>query len=169
VKRHIYAFDSADAARSAVVLLQRQGVGAECISLIARTDIELEEIPDRFLDASTDFAPALGRGAALGGITGLFAGVVAMAIPPLGIAMGGPALIAFFAGGALLGTWTSGLVGSGIPDEVRRKFEEQIEAGNVLVVIDSNPATERVIESTMLLEGNRHLVWQSDLKTPAAV
>jgi hypothetical protein len=169
VKRYIYAFDSADAARSAVTLLQRQGVGDQCISLIARTDIELEEIPERFLDASTDFAPALGRGAALGGITGLFAGIVATAIPPLGIAMGGPALIAFFAGGALLGTWASALVGSGVPDEVRRKFEEEIEAGNVLVVIDSKPATDRVIESTMLLESDRHLIWQSDMKTPAAV
>lgn len=169
MKRYIYAFDSADAARSAVKLLRRQGIDDECISLIARTDIELEEIPARFLDASTDFAPALGRGAALGGITGLFAGIIAMAIPPLGIAMGGPALIAFFTGGALLGSWASALVGAGIPDEVRRKFEAEIEAGHVLVVIDSKPATDRVIESTMSLEGNRHLIWQSDLKTPAAV
>lgn len=169
MKRHIYAFDSADAARSAVTLLRRQGVDDNCISMIARTDIELEKIPKHLLDASTDFVPALGRGAALGGITGLFAGIVAMAVPALGIAIGGPALIAFFAGGALVGTWASALVGSAIPDEVRRKFEEQIEAGHVLVVIDSKPATDRVIESTMLLEGDRHLIWQSRLKTPAAV
>jgi hypothetical protein len=123
VKRYIYAFDSAEAARSAVALLRRQGLDDKCLSLAARKDIELEEIPARLLDASMDFAPALGRGAALGGITGLFAGIVAMAIPPLGIAVGGPALIGFFTGGALVGTWASALVGSSIPDEVRRKFE----------------------------------------------
>ena len=116
-----------------------------------------------------DFAPALGRGAALGGITGLFAGIVAMAIPPLGIAVGGPALIGFFTGGALVGTWASALVGSSIPDEVRRKFEAEIEAGHVLLVIDAKPGTDRVIESTMLLEGGHHLIWQSDLKSRAAV
>src|SRR6185369_9522651 len=112
VKRYIYAFDSAEAARSAVALLRRQGLDDECLSLAARKDIELEEIPARLLDASMDFAPALGRGAALGGITGLFAGIVAMAIPPLGIAVGGPALVGFFTGGALVGTWASALVGS---------------------------------------------------------
>jgi len=92
-----------------------------------------------------------------------------MAIPPLGIAVGGPALIGFFAGGALVGTWASALVGSAIPDEVRRKFEAEIEAGHVLLVIDAKPETARVIESTMLLEGGHHLIWQSDLKSPAAV
>ena len=169
MKRYIYAFDSAEAARSAVTLLRRQGLDDKCLSLVARKDIELEEIPARLLDASMDFAPALGRGAALGGITGLFAGIVAMAIPPLGIAVGGAALIGFFAGGALVGTWASALVGSAIPDEVRRKFEAEIEAGHVLLVVDATPETTGVTETTMLLEGGHHLIWQSDLKSPAAV
>lgn len=169
MKRYIYAFDTADAARTAVELLRRQGVADKCISLAARTDIELEEIPNRFLDASMDFGPALGRGAALGGMTGLFAGIVAMAIPPLGIAMGGPALIGFFTGGALLGTWASALVGSAIPDEVRRKFEAEIESGHVLVIVDAHPGTDRMIESTMLLEADHHLIWQSHIKAPTAV
>ena len=169
MKRYIYAFDSADAARSAVALLRRQGIDEKCLSLVARKDIELENIPTRLLDASMDFAPALGRGAALGGITGLFAGIVAMAIPPLGIAVGGPALVGFFTGGALVGTWASALVVSSIPDEVRRKFEAEIEAGHVLLVVDAKPETDRLIEVSMLLEGGHHLIWQSNLKSSAAV
>ena len=100
MKRYIYAFDSTDSARNAVTALRARGIDEQCISLIARADIQLEKIPDRYLDASTDFMPALGRGAALGGAAGMFAGIVAMAIPPLGIAIGGPVLLGFFAGGA---------------------------------------------------------------------
>jgi len=79
VKRYIYAFDSTDSARATVTALRARGIDEKCISLIARADIQLEKIPDRYLDASTDFMPALGRGAALGGIAGMFAGIVAMA------------------------------------------------------------------------------------------
>jgi len=94
---------------------------------------------------------------------------LAMAIPPLGIAVGGPALVGFFTGGALVGTWASALVGSSIPDEVRRKFEAEIEAGHVLLVVDAKPETDRLIEVSMLLEGGHHLIWQSNLKSSAAV
>jgi hypothetical protein len=168
MRRYIYAFDSAESARKAVDDLRREGIGDECISLIARADIQLEEIPDRFLDASTDFAPALGRGVAIGGITGLFAGIIAMSIPPLGIAMAGSALLAFFGGGAMLGAWTSALIGTSVPNAVRRKFEDEIKAGRTLLVIDSSADNDILISRLMSAGIDRHLVWQSEVDASAA-
>jgi|SRR5450432_857117 len=168
MKRYIYAFDTVESARAAVTVLRQNEIGEKCISFIARSDIQLEKIPDRFLDASTDFMPALGRGVAIGGVTGLFAGIVAMAIPPLGIAMAGSVLLAFFGGGAVLGAWTSALIGSSVPDPVRRKFEDEIKAGRTLLVIDSSGDNEAIITTLMTAGADRHLVWQSDIHTSAA-
>jgi uncharacterized membrane protein len=168
MKRYIYAFDSAASAHAALITLRLNGIDEQCMSLIARSDIQLEKIPEKYLDASTDFMPALGRGVAIGGITGLFAGLVAMAIPPLGIAIGGSALLAFFGGGAVLGAWSSALVGSSIPDEIRRKFEDEITAGRTLLVIDADGNNDALITTLMATGEDRHLVWQSDIDVAAA-
>ena len=168
MKRYIYAFDSPDSARSAVGALRAKGIDERCISLIARADVQLEKIPDRYLDDSTDFMPALGRGAALGGVAGMFAGIVAMAIPPLGIAIGGAALLGFFAGGALVGAWSCALVGASVPNETRRKFEDEIEAGRTLLVIDSSGGNDALITSSMAFGTNHHLIWQSNSAPTAA-
>src|SRR5438309_8807780 len=129
MKRYIYAFDSIDSAREVVAKLRQDGVDEKCISLIAKSDIQIEQIPDRYLEASTDFIPAVERGVALGGATGLVAGLISMVLPPFGIALGGGALLAFTAGGALLGAWSSALAGAGVPDSVRRQFEDEIKKG----------------------------------------
>jgi hypothetical protein len=154
--------------RAAITTLRQNDIDEKCISLIARSDIQLEKVPDHFLDASKDFVPAIGRGAAIGGVTGLFAGIIAMAIPPLGIAMAGSALLAFFGGGAMLGAWTSALVGASVPDATRRKFEDEIKAGRTLLVIDSSGDNDAVITTLMSAAADPHLIWQSDIQTTAA-
>lgn len=168
MNRYIYAFDTTQAARDSVNVLRARGISDKAISLIARSDIELDEIPSRFLDASTDFVPALTRGAAIGGVTGLCAGLIAIAIPPLGITLAGPALLGFLAGGAVVGAWSSALVGASVPDEIRRKFEDEIEAGRTLLVVDVRTDNEAVIASTLADGTDRHLIWQSELKRRAA-
>lgn len=168
MKRRIFAFDSVAAARAAVDQLRSVGVSDKNISLIARSDIELERVPNELLDASSDLVPALGRGAALGGATGLFAGIVAMAIPPLGIAIGGPALLGFLAGGAAVGAWSASLAGASVPNDVRRAFEDEIEKGRVLLVIDSVRDDHVHVRSLMSGIADGHLIWQSETDRPAA-
>lgn len=169
MKRLIYAFDALASSRDSVEILAREGIDRNCISLIAQSNIEMDEIPGSLLDVSTDFIPALGRGAAVGGIAGMFAGLIAMAIPPLGIALGGPALIGFFAGGSLVGAWSSALVGASVPNEVRRRFEDEITAGRTLLVVDCSAKTEQLVSRTMATRADQHLVWQGDIAKSAAI
>ena len=112
------------------------GVPEEDISLIARSDIELEATPEQHKEAGSEFYPAALRGVVGGGAVGLLAGLVAVAIPPVGITVAGVAGLTV--AGALTGGWTGALVGASVPDPVRRKFEEEIEAGRVLVVLDGD-------------------------------
>ena len=169
MKRRIFAFDSVDSARAAVESLRSLGVSNDALSLIARSDIEIERVPQELLDASSDLVPALGRGAALGGATGLVAGIVAMVVPAIGVAIGGPMLLAFLAGGAVVGAWSGALVGATVPNEVRRKFEDEIAAGKVLLVVDSVREDSVHVRAVLATLADSHLIWQGETDdTPAA-
>jgi len=133
--KHVYLVENLDEAAGAVGAARRAGISEDDIALIARHDIELDAIPEGMLDSRTDFAPAAMRGAAVGGATGLVAGLIAVAIPPIGMTLVGAAAVA--AVGALTGTWSSALMGSALPDPVRIKFEAEIASGRILVVIDA--------------------------------
>lgn len=132
--RHVYSTSGLDQARAAMRAAREAGIADEDLSLIARHDIELDAIPEHRKDEHTDFAPAAARGLAEGGATGILAGLVAMAFPPLGVTIAGA--VAAGAAGALVGAWTSALMGASAPDPVRKKFEGEIEAGRILVVVD---------------------------------
>ena len=146
--RHVFSVPDLATARDAIRAAREAGLTDDNLSLIARSDIELESIPDRHKEASTDFMPAALRGAATGGAAGLVAGLAAIAFPPLGVTLAGAALLT--AGGAAVGTWVSALVGSTVEDPVRRKFEDEIQAGRILVVLDAEdpelPAAEAAIK-----------------------
>ncbi len=153
--KHVYLVETLAEAREAVGVARRAGFGDNDIAMIARHDIELEAIPESMLDSGSDFAPAAMKGAAMGGATGLVAGLVAVAIPPIGMTLVGAAAIA--AVGALAGTWTSAMVGSSLPDPVRRKFEAEIESGRILVVIDGEDEQLAAAEAGIVALGGARM------------
>jgi hypothetical protein len=133
--RRVFSTETVSAAREAIAAACRSGVEDQDISLVARSDIELEAIPERHKESETDFRPAAIKGASIGGATGLLAGIAAVVIPPFGVTLAGAAVMTVL--GAAVGTWSAALMGSGLPDPVRRKFEDEIEAGRILVVLDA--------------------------------
>ena len=153
--RRVYSTSSLPAAEAAVRALRGAGIPDEDVSLVARGDIELESMPEHQKEAPTDFKHAAVRGAGIGGATGLLAGLVAVAVPPLGLTLAGVALTTL--GGAAVGTWASSLVGASLPDPVRRKFEDEIESGRILVVIDSEEETLPPAEAALREAGAVHL------------
>ena len=136
--KHVYLVRDVAMAQAAVTRARALGVDEHDIALIARADLEMEELPEQYRNASTDFVPAALKGALTGGSAGLVAGLIAVAIPGLGVTLAGAAAIA--AVGAAAGTWSSGLMGSALPDPVRRRFEDEIAAGRILVTIDAPDA-----------------------------
>ena len=71
--RHVYSTRDLAHARSALEALAGAGFDSDHVSLVARSDIELEHVPDTFKEADTDAIPAAVRGMGLGGATGLLA------------------------------------------------------------------------------------------------
>ena len=157
--RHVYSVPDLHAAQSALRAAREAGLRDDDLSLVARADIELDSIPDQRKEADTDFKPAALRGAAAGGATGVLAGLAAVAFPPLGVPLAGAALLAV--GGALVGTWTGALVGSTVEDPLRRKFEAEIEAGKILLVIDADADTLPRAEAAIQAHGGTRLQFDS--------
>ena len=153
--RHVYSAPDLPAAQAVLRGAREAGLQDADLSLVARADIELDSIPDQLKEADTDFKPAAIRGAAAGGGTGLLVGLAAAAFPPLGVTLAGAALMTL--GGTLVGTWVAALVGSTVEDPLRRKFEHEIEAGRILLVIDADDETLPRAEAAIKANGGTPL------------
>lgn len=134
--RHVFSTPDLATAQAAMDAAREAGVHDDDILLIARSDIELESIPNDRKEADTDLMSAALRGAGYGGATGLLAGLLAVVISPIGLTIAGAA--AATAAGAMVGCWASALMGSALPDPIRRKFDAHIQQGRILVVIDGD-------------------------------
>jgi hypothetical protein len=161
--RHVFSTEDIDAAESAVQALRQAGLNDDCISLIARHDVENQQIPEDQQDTSDDFNRGGVKGLLAGGGSGLLVGLIAMTVPPLGLTIAGAAIMTI--AGAAVGGWVGMLTGTSEPGAVRRKFEDEIAAGRVLVVVDGDKALLAVADATLLDAGAKPLPFDA----PSAV
>jgi hypothetical protein len=157
--RHVFVTRDVIQARDALLALREQGVGVDDISLVARSDIELDRIPDELKEADTDFVPAAMRGMGIGGATGLLAGLAAVVFAPVGITLAGAAAIGAL--GALVGGWSSALMGSALPDPVRQQFDDEISAGRILLLVDAEPDVQPRLQLALAAVGARRLDYEA--------
>ena len=117
-----------------VAELRSDGIEDRHMHVLAKRDTPLEDMHEASWFQKTDFVPALERGAALGASTGLLAGLVGLRFAGFAIA-GGPVLgVLFF--GATIGAMMSGLAGLQVGNSKIKQYEEAIEKGELLVMVD---------------------------------
>ncbi len=114
------------------------------IHVIAKEGTAMEDLPEAKLAQRSDLIPALERGIAIGGATGLVAGIVAVTFPPAGLALGGGAVLGIGLAGIGVGALMSTMVGVDIPNSRIEKFHKAIEDGDLLMMVDV--PTDRVDE-----------------------
>jgi hypothetical protein len=136
MRREYFLVPDLETARNIVHELLLSHVEERYIHLIARDDISLEDLPEATLMQKSDFVPALEKGVFGGAYTGLAAGLIVLAFPPAGVAIGGGAILAMIAAGATVGGMMSVLVGVGLPSSRIEKFKDAIEAGEILMLVD---------------------------------
>lgn len=114
--------------------LRMEGIEDRHLHILAKRDTPLEDMPEASVFQKTDFIAAMERGAALGGSTGLLAGLIGLRFAGFAIA-GGPVLgILFY--GATIGTIMSGLAGLQVGNSRVKQYEDAIEKGGLLVMVD---------------------------------
>ena len=63
--------------------------------------------------------------------------------------------------GGVVGCWASALMGSALPDPIRRKFHDQIDAGNILVVVDADKDLLTRVEPRVVAAGATTLPYET--------
>jgi len=106
------------------------------IHVIAREGTELGNLPKASLLQTSDVIPAVERGLAVGGVTGILAGVAAVSFPPAGVVLGGGAILATALAGSGIGAWMASMIGVDVTNSRIKKFEEYIEKGDILFLVD---------------------------------
>ncbi|MBL0011340.1 MAG: DUF1269 domain-containing protein [Nitrosomonas sp.] len=106
------------------------------IHVIAKRNTPLEDLPEATLLQKSDFIPAVEQGLAIGGSTGMLAGLVAIMLPPASTVIAGGILLATTVVGAGVGAWVSGMVGMSIGNRRTKEFEDAIDAGKFLILVD---------------------------------
>lgn len=153
--RHVYSTRDLDMARAAMQAARGAGVTEDGLTLVARSDIELDAIPNDYKQADSDSTHAALKGVAAGGATGLLLGLAAVVLTPVGLTLAGAGIAAL--AGAGIGGMASTIVGSALPDPVRQKFDEEIQAGRILLVIDADEATHAAVDAALQGTGAERL------------
>ncbi len=117
------------------------------IFVIAKAGTPMEDLPEATFLQKSDFIPALERGMTLGAATGMVCGLVSMALSPPGLVIGGGAVLAIGIAGAGVGSLMSSMVGISIPSSRLEKFEEAVNQGEVLLLVDVDRTRVEEIEA----------------------
>jgi hypothetical protein len=159
--RHVYSTTNLDMARDAMNAARAAGVDENALMLVARSAIELDAISNEHKEADSDFVPGALKGMAAGSATGLLLGLAAVVFTPLGLTLAGAGIAAL--AGAGIGGFASSLFGSALPDPVRQKFDDEIKAGRILLVIDADDATAQAAGPAIAATGATELPFSSAL------
>jgi hypothetical protein len=129
-----FLLPDADSAHGIVNDLRSGGVEDTDIYVIANEHTELGDLPDAGLIEQSDFYPQLKRGLALGGAIGAIGGLIAMRVA--GAVFGGGAVLLFSLIGAGVNGLLAAIAGASFPNSRLTQFEDAIDAGHVLVIVD---------------------------------
>ena len=136
MRRLYFMVPDVDTANKVVDELLLKRVDDHHIHVVAKEGTPMGDLPEANLLQKSDFIPAMERGLAVGGITGVLAGIAAVTFPPAGLVLGGGAILGTSLAGAGIGAWISGMIGMDVPNSQIEKFEAAIENGEVLMMID---------------------------------
>ncbi|UUZ82428.1 general stress protein [Paenibacillus sp. P26] len=151
-KKLVGVFHNEQEAIHAIEGLKRQGYRSEEISVIAKDRNDLKAVEEETgSKAPEGVAAGAATGGVLGGIAGLLAGIGALTIPGVGpILATGPiaATLTGAAVGAGAGGLVGGLIGLGIPEDEAKRYNDYVNQGNILVLVDSHPDRDRAVYDT---------------------
>ncbi len=143
-------FTDRGAAEQAHELLRELGYDEAEISVLMSDEARMRyfpapELKGELIGDSVQEGPGFGAavGAGTGAVLGaMVAAAVSLAVPGVGVIIAGP-LAAALAGagvGGLTGGLLGSLIGVGIPEQQAKRYEEQINQGNILISV--NPHSE---------------------------
>lgn len=139
MKRRLYfLLPTVEATKDTVAELLLSHVQERDIHIVAKDHhmLQQHDLPEATLMQERDVVPALEKGVAMGGATGLVAGVLAVTVPGVGLALGGGAILATTIAGAGFGAFVGPMIGISAPNSQLKEYEEAIDRGQLLMLVD---------------------------------
>lgn len=124
-------------ARRTVSDLQLAGVDRGHIHLAAREGVDMRGLHEASVWQTSDLAHAVQTGLLIGSALGIGAGLLAalyLSVSPASSQWQMAAVLAVL--GGVIGAWSSSMIGISIPSPRLARFEEAIEAGQILLMVD---------------------------------
>ncbi|KPK40795.1 MAG: hypothetical protein AMJ69_00885 [Gammaproteobacteria bacterium SG8_47] len=150
MKRRLYfVLPNLDSAREIHNELLLSRVEERHMHYLAGPRAELGDLPRANLLQSSDLVHGLQLGLIYGGISGIFAGIVAVVMLGLTLQSGGIVVLGVALAGALMGAWSSSMIAVAAPNFRLIKFDPALRRGGILLLIDV--PIERVDEITALI------------------
>jgi hypothetical protein len=153
MEKMFFVIPDVDSAHHVVSELRHRNLDEDQISLVARETVPLEDLPEASLVEKSDAIPGMRRGVAVGGATGLLAGLAATTVPGTGLVLGGGALAGLSALGAASGAWVSAMVGGSVRNSELTPFADALNRGQIVMSVEV-PPTEA--ESILAVVRQRH-------------
>lgn len=149
--RLYFLLPTIETAKDIVAELLLSHVQEKDIHVVAKDHhlLHQHELPEATLMQERDVVPALERGVAMGGATGLVAGILAVTVPGVGLALGGGAILATTIAGAGFGAFVGPMLGISAPNSELKEYEQAVEQGQLLLLVDV--PKERVEEVTQII------------------
>lgn len=149
--RRLYVLLPTETVCHAVVAeLEAAGLPASHLHVIAGLTHDLRNLPEANVWQRTELAHGIEWGVGLGGVAGLLGGLLAVAVPPAGIVLGGGALLAGAAAGAGFGALVTALLGSQEHNHRLDAFRRALADGELLLIVDVTRRQEAAIRDTIL-------------------
>jgi len=142
MKRIYFLVPNIEITHKIVDELRTSGMEDQHIHILAKRDVSLDDLPEAGVTIKTDFIPAVERGLALGGTAGVLAGLIGLRFA--GFAIAGGAILGILIASATIASIAAGLIGMGQGNTRLKKFEQAIEAGEFLLLLDV--PTDRIDE-----------------------
>jgi uncharacterized membrane protein len=159
-KKIVGIFQTEQEAIKAIEDLKRHGYSSDDISVVAKNREGLDNVSEETgTKAPEGLATGAATGGVLGGVGGLLLGIGALAIPGIGPFIAAGPIVATLTGaavGAGAGGLVGGLIGLGIPEDEASRYNEYVNNGNILVLVDSHAERNRDVYDTFRSYNSRN-------------
>jgi uncharacterized membrane protein YeaQ/YmgE (transglycosylase-associated protein family) len=103
---------------------------------LARRGTDLGELHEANYLHKTDAMHGAFTGLVIGGVVGVVVGLLLVYFPPGGASIELAAILVAAIVGSALGIWIAGMMGLQVPNTQLKGFEEEIEHGSILLMLD---------------------------------
>ena len=135
-RRLYYTLPDVPAARAVLDELLLARIEEKHIRFWAKNGTLLPDMPEAGFLYKTDVVHGMELGVVVGTFAGLGIGIFLTLFPLEGLPLPSMAILGAAIGGALFGTWVSGMVAAAIPNSRLKAYQDDIERGQVLLIVE---------------------------------